>query len=116
MMRLDTPFAKAIEALLRKVSDELFAGQLPEAPVPVVVAGGAAVHLYTGMRVSKDLDLDRADVRGLVQHGLLNLETFERLAREALSYYVGNVTPVHRNLSEALALFPEPGAVKGNGP
>jgi hypothetical protein len=183
MTTRDTPYAKAVQALLEKVSELVFDGRLPAKPVTVVVAGGAAVHLYTGVRVSKDLDAeflgrvlkpdalvsyrdtdgstrtvhldraynstlgvmhedyleratptflsapgfslrllapvdlaisklgrwaehDRSDVKALVDAGLLNKESFERLAREALAYYVGNVRPVELNLEEALSLFP----------
>lgn len=185
MSRRQTPYALAVEKLLQQVSLAVFSGAAPASPVVVVVAGGAAVHLYTGSRVSKDLDAeflarmlrpnvvvayadtdgtqrtvhldvaysstlgvmhedyleraapsgwtasgfdvrvlapvdlaisklgrwaehDQADVRSLVDAGLLNRDSFERLANEALSYYVGKVTPVRTNLVEALAMFPPP--------
>jgi hypothetical protein len=181
----DTPYAHAVQALLEKVSSLVFDGNLPSQPVSVVIAGGAAVHLYTGSRVSKDLDAeflarmlkpeavvsyadsdgtlrtvhldraynntlgfmhedylerattsglsapgfsvqilapvdlaisklgrwqehDRGDVQVLVDAGLLDRGLFERLANEALSYYVGNVRMAYINLEEALSMFPPP--------
>jgi hypothetical protein len=189
----NTPFANAVEQLLRKIAAEVFGEKLPDKPLVVVVAGGAAVHLYTGVRVSKDLDAeflakvlkpdavvmykdeagepcsvhldrtytntlglmhedyldraqpsgwkvpgldvrvlapvdlaisklgrwaenDRGDVKSLIDCGLLNRESLDRLANEAIDYYVGNTEPVKRNLVEALAMFPEPKGTKRNTP
>jgi hypothetical protein len=181
----DTPYARAVQALLERVSALVFDGSLPADPVSVVIAGGAAVHLYTGNRVSKDLDAeflarilrpeavitysdsdgmlrtvhldrtysntlgvmhedyldravpsglcapgfmvrilapvdlaisklsrweehDRGDVQAIIEAGLLERELFERLANEALSYYVGNLRMSFVNLEEALSMFPPP--------
>jgi hypothetical protein len=166
---------------VHRVSQAVFGSALPPKPVPVLIAGGAAVHLYTGARVSKDLDaeflarmlrpavsvtyvdeagalqsvhLDQAysatlglmhedyversqpapfgapgfelrllapvdlaisklarwaahdqnDVASLAQAGLLDADELDRLANQALSYYVGNTTPVKRNIVEAVEL------------
>ncbi|MFK4705603.1 F420-0:gamma-glutamyl ligase-like protein [Roseateles asaccharophilus] len=192
-MKRDTPYAKAVEKLLNEFVAAVFGDHPPEKPLVVVVAGGAAVHLYTGARVSKDLDAeflarvlkpdvvvaytdsdgtertvhldrtytttlgllhedyldrsgltgwtvpglevrvmspvdlaisklarwaehDQADVRSLIDAGLLNRDSFERLANEALSYFVGNTMPVRRSIEEALSMFPAPRAVKGAKP
>jgi hypothetical protein len=177
-----TRYSEAIAELLRRVGARLFPDGTPARDVPVVLAGGAAAHLYTGARVSKDVDAeflarvlkpdvnvlysdddgtertvhldvsytntlglmhedyldrslpthiqapglevrllspvdlaisklgrwadhDRSDVRALVEAHLLDRGEFERLANEALSYYVGNLGPVRLNLAEALAMF-----------
>lgn len=59
-MSFGSAYAQAIQELLPKVSQAPFGPDVPDAdaPVTVVVAGGAAVHAYTGARVSKDLDAE----------------------------------------------------------
>jgi Nucleotidyltransferase of unknown function (DUF6036) len=52
----NTTFAKAVEEIFRKVSAEVFPEKLPQSPIAVHLAGGAAVHLYTQARTSKDVD------------------------------------------------------------
>lgn len=187
MQKRNTAYANAVEQLLMKVSEDIFGGDPPDEKVVLVVAGGAAVHQYTGARVSKDLDAvflakvlkpdavvvykdetgeqrsvhldraysttldlmhedylertapsgwaapgfevrilhpvdlaisklgrwaehDRSDVKSLIDKGLLNRDSFERMANEALSYFVGNTKPVRMNIADALKLFPDPRA------
>lgn len=52
----DTPFAKAALELLERIGEQL-PRDLPQ-PVKAYIAGGVAVHLYTGGRVSRDLDVE----------------------------------------------------------
>ena len=45
---------------------------------------------------------DRADICSLAEHGLIDCEEFERLATEAIGYYVGNKGFLPQNLADAV--------------
>jgi len=47
---------EAVIALFEKIATESLDGYEPKEPIPVYIAGGTAVYLYTGARVSEDLD------------------------------------------------------------
>lgn len=68
-------------------------------PVVVGVAGGAALHFYTGLRESKDQDRD--DIRALARAGLLRSDRPRRRAEEALSGYLGNVARSRGSINSA---------------
>lgn len=53
-LHLDTPMAAALRSLLEALRDRLRLGQ----PLEVIVCGGMAVHLYTGSRVTTDVDAE----------------------------------------------------------
>lgn len=57
-MNTHSAFAKAVEAVFLKISEVVFENGLPNSPVKVYLAGGAAVYLYTGTRVSQDVDAE----------------------------------------------------------
>lgn len=52
--RADPRFLEAFTEILRRIGDSL--GKRKGEPVPIFVAGGAAAHLYTGSRFSRDVD------------------------------------------------------------
>ncbi|MEN9867225.1 MAG: hypothetical protein RL748_2815 [Pseudomonadota bacterium] len=52
----DTPLALGLKALFLKLEQELALGR----SLPVFLAGGMAVHLYTGTRVTTDVDAEFA--------------------------------------------------------
>lgn len=56
ILRTDSPFAKAALELLERIAEQL-PRNMPQ-PVKAYIAGGVAVHLYTGGRVSRDLDVE----------------------------------------------------------
>ena len=47
-------------------------------------------------------DRDQQDIQALLGLPLVDIDEFERLAREAISYYVGNPVPVLGNLESSL--------------
>jgi len=177
-----TPFARAVSALLQKVGESL--GPLPY-QLPVIIFGGAAVHLYVPARMSEDLDLDflsrrvgydrearvvykdetgnhtlavdptysttfgpiqedyedravpvdlgvvaqmevkiaapvdlvisklgrfaahdQADIRALIHAGLVEKQTFQALAEDAISVYVGRTNALRTSLDLTLQMFP----------
>ena len=58
---MNTPYAKSVAEVLERLSALVFPdGAYPASPVVAYIAGGAAVHLYTGSRVSKDVDVEFA--------------------------------------------------------
>jgi hypothetical protein len=54
-LRADPEYLKAFASILAKIESALGKRRGRE-PVAVFVAGGAAMHLYTGARISKDID------------------------------------------------------------
>jgi hypothetical protein len=87
----DSAYAKAVLALLRQVAESVPRGVTH--PIRAYVAGGAAVHLYTGTRISHDLDVsklsrfaevDRRDIIALAARGLVNAESLRQRAEAAL--------------------------------
>lgn len=56
-LKKNSAFAVAVRDLLNRVA-ATFPEHIKGQPITVVVAGGAAVHLYTGHRVSDDLDVE----------------------------------------------------------
>lgn len=79
------------------------------------IAGGSALHLYTGSRLTRDVDAairdvhllsqldltvskpgrfssqDREDIRTLARSGLINADALRQRAEEALGRYIGNL-------------------------
>ena len=53
-LKADPAYLAAFTEIMKRLQDALRAGS--EGPILVCVAGGAALHLYTGARVSKDID------------------------------------------------------------
>lgn len=53
-LRADPAWLRAFAEVMRRIERAL--GARPGQPVTVCVAGGAALHLYTGARISKDID------------------------------------------------------------
>jgi len=54
-LKADPAYLKAFAEIMRRIDTAL--GKIPKGkPVVVSIAGGAALHLYTGARVSKDID------------------------------------------------------------
>jgi hypothetical protein len=51
--RADPAYLEAFREVMKRLEDALGS---PRRPVTVCLAGGAAVHMYTGSRVSKDID------------------------------------------------------------
>jgi hypothetical protein len=51
-LKADRGYLEAFSEVMRRLADATKAGK----PVVICVAGGAALHLYTGSRVSKDID------------------------------------------------------------
>jgi hypothetical protein len=47
-------------------------------------------------------DRDQKDIQSLLRLPFVNVNEFERLAREAIGYYVGNKMPVLGNLESSL--------------
>jgi hypothetical protein len=69
-------------------------------PIKMYVAGGAAMHFYTGERISNDLAVskisrfssqDRDDITALAKHGLIKSAALRRRSRQAVENYVGNL-------------------------
>jgi hypothetical protein len=54
-LKADAGYLKAFTELMKRIENAL-GKRRPAKPVVVCVAGGAALHLYTGSRVSKDID------------------------------------------------------------
>lgn len=54
-LRPDSQYLKAFATIMSRIEKGLGAGRRP-APVVVGVAGGAALHFYTGARISRDID------------------------------------------------------------
>jgi uncharacterized nucleotidyltransferase DUF6036 len=54
-LRADPAYLKAFATIMSRLERGLGA-QSPAMPVSACVAGGAALHIYTGLRVSKDID------------------------------------------------------------
>lgn len=68
-MSTQSPYWKAVEEVFRRIQ-----AQLPEhlnAPIVAHLAGGAAVHYYTGARVSRDVDVEFS--RRLLIQGDINV-------------------------------------------
>lgn len=180
---MEASFTDAIRAVLDRAATAIFGPNLPDPPIDVYLAGGAAVFLYTRSRVSKDVDaefnarlirpevvvsylddegveqslhLDRtytntlgvlhmdfqdrvtaapfdvdgfsvrllapvdlaisklarfaehdvADIRSLIDAGLVDREEFDQLAHQAITYFVGDMRPVLANIQTVLAFFP----------
>jgi len=55
-LHTETNFAKAVQDIFRNISDEI-PDNFKE-KIHAIVAGGAAVHYYTGARISHDLDAE----------------------------------------------------------
>lgn len=55
VLRADPAYLQAFTEIMKRLQRALNAGD-GKKPVTVCVAGGAALHLYTGSRVSKDID------------------------------------------------------------
>ena len=52
-IRADPAYLEAFAAIMKRIEE---AAGKRDAPLVICVSGGAAVHLYTGARVSKDID------------------------------------------------------------
>lgn len=55
---MDASFVKAIESVFVELSKFVFDGKKPENPVIAYIAGGSACYLYTGIRMSHDVDAE----------------------------------------------------------
>ena len=53
-LRPDPRYMEAFATLMKRLEDAI--GSAASKPIPVYVAGGAALHLYTGARYSSDVD------------------------------------------------------------
>ena len=53
-LRADPAYLGAFTEIMKRIQNAL--GKNDRRPVVICVAGGAALHLYTGSRVSKDID------------------------------------------------------------
>ena len=84
-------------------------------PIRMYIAGGSALHLNTGSRVTRDVDAaildvhllsqldltvskpgrfssqDREDIRTLARSGLINADALRQRAEEALGRCIGNL-------------------------
>lgn len=57
-------------------------------------------------KLSRFLEHDQQDIRDLIVAGLVDRGELIDLAKDALSYFVGNVRPVEQNLDVVLSFFP----------
>ncbi|HET7548626.1 MAG TPA: DUF6036 family nucleotidyltransferase [Usitatibacter sp.] len=55
-LRADPEYFKAFAEIMRRIEHALGKPAAVKGPVTICIAGGAALHLYTGSRVSKDID------------------------------------------------------------
>lgn len=53
---LNSAYGKAFQEILSRVQQALTGARMREGPVRMYIAGGAAMHLLTGERVSEDID------------------------------------------------------------
>jgi hypothetical protein len=55
-LELDSAYGKAFQEVLSRVQQALAGARTRKGPVQMFIAGGAAMHLLTGERVSEDID------------------------------------------------------------
>jgi hypothetical protein len=118
-------YLDAFAEIVRRIESSLAASRATlKEPVRIFVAGGAAVHAYTGARISADIDAtlsrrvlsptdlavskiarmapnDREDIRSLAAAGLLDADVVRQRADEALAGYVGDPRMVRIAIDEA---------------
>ena len=99
--KLGTALARGLRELLERLEDRL---QL-KSPLQVYLAGGMAVHLYTGKRVTGDVDAEFGG-RVLLPSDLV-MRAIEARATEALGGYVGGVEMLKANLRDTIAIARE---------
>ncbi len=118
-------YLDAFAEIVRRIQSSLHGSRaMLKEPVRIIVAGGAAVHAYTGARISADIDAtisrrvlsatdlavskiarmapnDREDIRSLAAAGLLDEEAVRARAEEALAGYIGDSRMVRIAIDEA---------------
>jgi hypothetical protein len=96
--RADPAYAAAYRTLSLRVARSAKASA--GTPVTPFLAGGVAMHFYTGSRMTDDIDavFDRSDILQLANDGLITAAALRLRAEEALPGYVGNLVPLRTSI------------------
>lgn len=101
MLELDTSFNTTLGPLHEDYEDRVLQlmAQSNVANVEIYVASAMDVAIS---KLGRFGDRDRRDIQALLELPHVDIEEFERLAREAINYYVGDKTRILGNLTVVL--------------
>ncbi|TDX31405.1 hypothetical protein DFO67_1032 [Modicisalibacter xianhensis] len=101
MLELDTSFNTTLAPLHEDYEDRVIRlvtqSHVPNVEIYVASALDVAIS-----KLGRFGERDQQDIQALLQHPSVSVEAFERLAREAISYYVGDETRILGNLNVVL--------------
>lgn len=125
-VRIQREFRDALAEMARRIADSLQGVSQAVLPIRMYIAGGTALHVYTGSRVSNDVDaafsrrialpedLEVAyrdsDGLALAHHGLIDAEHLRQRGEEALIAYVGDTGRVQTSIDVACRLIASAGS------
>jgi hypothetical protein len=95
---LKSPYGKAFQEVLSRVQQALAGARAKAGPVRMFIAGGAALHLLTGERVSEDIDASFS--RKVIFDGEIAVSYRDADGRSRLLY-------LDRNYNDTLGLMHE---------
>lgn len=101
MLELDPSFNTTLGPLHEDYEDRVIRLRV-QSVVPNVEVYVASPIDVAISKLGRFGDIDQKDIQALLRLPVVNVKEFERLAREAIGYYVGNKVPVLGNLEEAL--------------
>jgi hypothetical protein len=134
-------YIAAFREIVNRIGDSLAGLPKRTLPIRMYVAGGAALHMYTGERVSRDIDAtfshrialpenlevayrsklgrfssqDRDDIAALARHKLIHSSKLRQRAEEALVGYVGDTTRVQGSIDLAVRIVADIESRGGKG-
>lgn len=104
MLELDTSFNTTLGPLHEDYEDRVIrlvrGSGVPD--IEVYVAGAIDVAIS---KLGRFGERDQEDIQALLRLPQVSIEEFERLAKEAIGYYVGNKMPVSGNLKVAISEY-----------
>jgi len=101
MLELDPSFNTALGPLHEDYEDRVIRLKTQSAIPNVEVYVASPVDVAIS-KLGRFGDRDQQDIQALLQLPSVDVDEFERLAREAIGYYVGNRVPVLGNLESSL--------------
>lgn len=101
ILELDASFNTTLSPLHEDYEDRVIR-LVTQSNVPNVEVYIASALDVAITKLGRFGDRDQSDIQTLLQLPYMNIEEFERLAREAISYYVGDETRILGNLKEML--------------